>query len=95
MTNSANIQTAYNKFYRCMRNYIWDFKTIDLLAELEISIYRRFPDIADTQKVLEKLKAKIDKTMKEDEEFQRAYDRLKKVLADTEVVFTIIRDINY
>ena len=95
MTNSADIQTAYNKFYKQMRNYIWEFKTVDLLAELEISIYKRFPDIEDTKKILEKLKAKIDKTMSDDEDFKKAYDKLAKVLSDTQVVFTLVRDINF
>ena len=95
MTNSAEIQNAYNKFYTQMRNYIWDFKTIDLLADLEIGIYRRFPNIEEVKRVLEKLRSKIDKVMVNDEDFQKAYDRLQKVLSDTKVVFTLVRDINF
>lgn len=95
MTNSAEIQNAYNKFYTQMRNYIWDFKTIDLLADLEIGIYRRFPNVEEVKRVLEKLRSKIDKVMVNDEDFQKAYDRLQKVLSDTKVVFTLVRDINF
>ena len=95
MTNSAEIQNAYNKFYTQMRNYIWDFKTIDLLADLEIGIYRRFPNVEEVKRVLEKLRSKIDKVMANDEDFQKAYDRLQKVLSDTKVIFTLVRDINF
>jgi len=95
MTNSAEIQTTYNKFYTYMRNYIWDFKTVDLLADLEIEIYKRFPNIDDAKRTLEKLKSKIDKTLREDEDFQKSYEKLFSTISDTDVVFTLVRDINF
>ena len=95
MVNSSDIQTAYNKFYVCMRNYIWDFKTVDLLAELEIAIYHRFPNIDETKNLLGKLRSKINKMLQTDEELKHAYDDLLEVLSDTDVVFALVRDINY
>lgn len=95
MTNSADIQTAYNKFYSFMRNYIWDFKTVDMLADVEIALYKRFPNVDETKKLLESLKSKIDKTMQGDEDFKKAYDKLFKTISDTDVVYTLVRDINF
>ena len=96
MTNSAELQTAYNKFYANIRNYIWDFKTVESLAELEIGIYKRFPNIEDVKKSLDKLGVKISKTMQDDEDFKRSFEKLKNLLSDTDSknVYTTLRDIN-
>lgn len=95
MVNSSDIQTAYNKLYVCMRDYIWDFKTVDLLAELEIAIYHRFPNIDETKNILGKLRSKINKMLQADEELKHAYDGLLEVLSDTNVVFALVKDVNH
>ena len=46
MVSANELQNLYNDIYVQMRMYIWDFGTIELLADFEIAVYQRFPDIS-------------------------------------------------
>ena len=45
MLNSAIIQRDYNRLYREVRKYIWDFEAVEALADLEVAVYQLCPDL--------------------------------------------------
>lgn len=80
MIQLQDITRKYVKFYTAMREYVWPFDTVQDLAELEISIYNRFPDTEDIKKRLNLLYMDIRDTLKEDEDLQKTYNKLKESL---------------
>lgn len=85
--DSSDIQNAYMKFYPCMMNYLWDLHTVMDLANLEIAIFKRFPDKEEMQKYVDSLEINIRDTFKEDEElgqleFKKTFEALKQCIED-------------
>lgn len=80
MTNANELQAAYVKLYRCMREYVWSFSTVELLAELEIAIYARFPDMDLVRSKFQALHLDIREQAKLDEELSEKIDALKELI---------------
>ena len=79
---SSDIQVAYTKLYACMMNYLWDFNTVKNLANLEIAIYKRFPDKEEMEKYINLLEHDIDDTFNnpeysDSEDFKKRFNVLK------------------
>lgn len=72
-----------------MRNYIWDFKTVEVLANLEVDTYRRFPNVDDIIKDTNQLKRLISTTdvFQDDLEFQTSFNRFEDLLSDIDTVY--------
>lgn len=88
---AQDIQNAYLKFYPFMMQYLWDIKTVMNLANLEIAIYKIFPDKDEMEKYLNLLEIDIRDTYRDDtgedkelQHFQEAFDHLKSYIEDYE-----------
>lgn len=86
---SQDIQNAYLKFYPFMMQYLWDIKTVMNLANLEIAIYKIFPDKDEMERYLNLLEIDIRDTYRDDtgedaecKEFQAAFDHLRSYIED-------------
>ena len=90
MISSAEIQSAYVNLYRNIRNYIWDFKTVECLAELEIAVYTSFPDITDVRNKFNQLYIDIRSQFEEDEEFKKAAEEFKELIEKDETFYSKI-----
>lgn len=82
---SIDIQNAYQKLYVFLMGYLWDYKVVEALANLEISCYKTFPDKDEMLKYLDELRKGIQATYnelsKEDEpEFEKACTRLANAI---------------
>jgi len=82
---SADIQNAYQKLYVFLMEYLWDYKVVEALANLEISCYKTFPDKDEMLKYLDELRKGIQATYnelsKDDEpEFEKACTRLANTI---------------
>lgn len=80
-----DIQVKYQKLYTIMRDYIWEFDVVKALAQLEVSVYQKFPNKEDMQNNLETLDVSIRDTYSElsqadDEAFQKAYEQLESYI---------------
>ena len=86
MIQATLLQSLYNKLYKQLRKYIWDFKTVESLADFEIAVYQRFPEINDIEKAFFKLRRDIVNSpiYKDDEDLQYALDGFEKQLEDAE-----------
>lgn len=86
MTPATKLQSLYNKLYIRLREYIWDFKTVETLADLEVSVYRRFPSKEEVEKYFYRLKKDImsAEVYREDEDLQNAVINFENQLDDTD-----------
>lgn len=87
MITSSDLQVKYEKLYEFLMNYLWEFTTVQALANLEIAIFKRFPDKDEIQKYLRELEADISRTYNElaeaDEiEFKETFEDLKQAVED-------------
>ena len=80
MLSSIDIQRKYVEFYRNMRNYIWPYSAVECLADLEIETYKAFPDVNNIRKKLFELYPYIKNTLRDDEDFNSAYEDFRDAL---------------
>ena len=86
---SADLQAKYEKLYAFLMEYLWEFKTVQALANLELAIFKRFPDKEEMQKCFRALKLEIFHTYKElseddQKDFEKAVDDLEQSIEDYE-----------
>jgi curved DNA-binding protein CbpA len=68
-----------------MMDYLWDFKVVESLANLEIACYKAFPDKPEMLKALKSLRTGINATfteLKEDDEleFEDTFNALDQII---------------
>ena len=84
---SSDIQVNYEKLYKFLMGFLWEFSTVQALANLEIAIFKRFPDKDEMEKCLHELKIDIDETYNEladddEEDFKKAVEELEQSIED-------------
>jgi hypothetical protein len=84
---SLDIQNKYQKLYKFLMKFLWDYQTVEALANLEIECYKSFPDKDEMQKYLEDLKYRIKNTYNElteddEPEFEKTFKMLEKTIDD-------------
>lgn len=90
MISSLRIQSAYVDLYTQVRKYIWDFATVEKLADLEVAVYKTFPSMEDVSKCFDKLRSDLKSKEKDDEDLKNACDKFKQVIdSDSETYFKV------
>lgn len=84
---SKDIQNRYQKLYTFMMQYLWEYRVVESLANLEIACYRAFPDKDDMVKYLAELRRSISETyseLSEDDqpEFKDTFERFASAIED-------------
>lgn len=87
MVTSSDLQVQYEHLYKFLMDFLWEFTTVQALADLEIAIFRRFPDKEEMLKCLNELKLDISSTYNElaeddETEFKETFDDLEKAIED-------------
>jgi len=90
---AKDIQSAYLQFYPCMMKYLWDMKAVTTLANLEIAIYKAFPDKEEMQKYVNSLDIEIRDTYNNEEDVNAA--DLKKTFEHLKSYIESYEDIGY
>lgn len=87
--SSNRLQSAYNTLYVNLRNYIWDFNIVEAIADLEVSVYRAFPDINDVKQCIDNLKSMIISCdiLSDDEKLKSAFDDFYELLNDADSIY--------
>lgn len=86
---SSDIQVKYEQLYGFLMDFLWEFNTVQALANLEIAIFKRFPDKDEMIRCLANLKRSIIYTANElaedDEiEFKEAIEDLEDAINNYE-----------
>ena len=89
MIQATLLQSLYNKLYKQLRKYIWDFKTVESLADFEVAVYQRFPTRDDVERAFFKLRRDVVNSpiYKDDEDLQDALDDFEKQLEDADQIY--------
>lgn len=87
MITSSDIQVKYEKLYEFLMDFLWEFQVVQALANLEIAIFKRFPDKEEMLKYLTELNRGISYTyndLADDDkiEFKEAYEDLETAIND-------------
>ena len=94
MIDSMEIRLLYNDLYVQMRKYIWDYETVECLADLEVSCYSVFQNLDDVRMNLHKLNSFIYDIRHDDEELDNAMIAFEEALEDAENVFVKLDFVN-
>jgi hypothetical protein len=86
-----DISYAYVKLYRELRNYIWPYETVEHIAELEIAVHNRFPNLQDVRTYFNLLCQDINRSDIEDEDLDRAIEQFRSYIeSDDSTVYAIL-----
>ena len=82
---SKDIQARYIKLYKFLMQYLWEYPTVEALANLELECYKTFPNKDAMLKYLRDLEHKINSTyneLTEDDlpEFKETFEGFKKLI---------------
>lgn len=86
---SSDLQVKYERLYKFLMGFLWEFSVVQDLANLEISIFKRFPDKDEMLKCLKELDFDISHTYNElaeddDTEFKDAFEDLQAAIEEFE-----------
>ena len=87
LVTSADIQIKYEHLYKFLMDFLWEFQVVQAIANLEIAIFKRFPDKEEMERCLRDLKREISYTYNEldeddDVEFKEAVEDLEGAIED-------------
>ena len=74
--SSLDLRNAYCDLYAEVRRYLWDIKTLEVLAEVEVECFTAFPDINKIRMLLVKLRTYMSQAIKSDEFLSGAFDSM-------------------
>ena len=87
MINSAKIQHMYNRLYKEVRKYIWDFAAVEALADLEVEVYKTCPNLYDIQNKLDKFRYYTVDVEREDDDLVKAFKRFEELIQSDDTPF--------
>ena len=93
MISSVVIQTQYQKLYSALREYLWPFDTVELIADLEIACYQAFPAIEDVKSRISNLRREISSVLKDDEELSTQFDEFEEMLNGQDTVYLTLNKV--
>lgn len=93
MISANELQNSYVQLYKQVREYIWPLSTVEHLADLEVSIYSRFPDMEDIRKQFKLLKSCMIDEIREDEELKSALDNFNKLIEDANTFYSSLNQV--
>ena len=86
MILSSDVQSKYNDLYLQLRNYIWDFKAVQAIANLEIAVYKAIPEMNAIRKAFNNLVYQVKPVSDTDEDVEKAMNSFKKLIeSDDEI----------
>lgn len=94
MISSLELQAKYNNLYEQIRKYIWRFDVVNSLADLEIEVYKSFPDINQVRKYFYALNYGVSDTARDDEDLKSALDSFKDMIESDDDIYTNILRVN-
>jgi len=91
MISAQIYRNHYIDLYSELSNYLWDFETVKLIAELEIESHKIFPNVSILTQLLRTLRQHIMNTMLEDEALSNAQIAFEEAIKENEDIVVFIR----
>ena len=87
MISDVEIQNAYIDLYEVVRNYIWEYSAVIVLAELEIECFKRFFDVQKIRNLLNSFTSYCRHIIIDDEELQIALNSFYNILDNSNITY--------
>lgn len=87
MLTSPNLQQAYIEMYKAIREYIWDFRTVETLANLEIETFVAFPNLLKVKQLYSELKLLTNDVAAEDKDLEKSMQKFGDLLEDVNSLY--------
>lgn len=94
MINAMDLRNSYNKLYTEFRRYIWDFKIVEYLADLEIECYNTCPNIPEVRLAFMKLKQGVRDVLRDDEDLEKVFDSFDKLIQESDEAYVKLNQVN-
>lgn len=90
MTSSVIIQNKYISLYKLLRNYLWNFQTVEDIAELEMECFRALPDVDRIKMKLNAVSNAAIYVTRDDDKLKECLDSFYELLTDSSVCKKIL-----
>lgn len=90
MTSSVIIQNKYISLYKLLRNYLWNFQTVEDIAELEMECFRALPDVDRIKMKLNAVSNAAIYVIRDDDKLKECLDSFYALLEDPSVYKKIL-----
>lgn len=90
MTSSVIIQNKYISLYKLLRNYLWNFQTVEDIAELEMECFRALPDVGRIKIKLNAVSNAAIYVIRDDDKLKECLDSFYELLNDSSVCKKIL-----
>lgn len=90
MTSSVIIQNKYISLYKLLRNYLWNFQTVEDIAELEMECFRALPDVDRIKTKLNAVSNAAIYVIRDDDKLKECLDSFYELLNDSSVCKKIL-----
>ncbi len=90
MTSSVIIQNKYISLYKLLRNYLWNFQTVEDIAELEMECFRALPDVDRIKMKLNAVSNAAIYVIRDDDKLKECLDSFYELLNDSSVCKKIL-----
>lgn len=90
MTSSVIIQNKYISLYKLLRNYLWNFQTVEDIAELEMECFRALPDVDRIKMKLNAVSNAAIYVIRDDDKLKECLDSFYELLEDSSVCKKIL-----
>lgn len=90
MTSSVIIQNKYISLYKLLRNYLWNFQTVEDIAELEMECFRALPDVDRIKTKLNAVSNAAIYVTRDDDKLKECLDSFYELLNDSSVCKKIL-----
>lgn len=87
MLTSTSLQQAYIEIYKAIREYIWEFRTVETLANLEIETFVAFPNLIKVKQLYSELKLLTNEVAAEDKELEKSMKKFGDLLEDVNSLY--------
>ena len=87
MISVFQLQQKYINLYKQFRDYIWDYDTVEMLANLEIAIFKACPNIYECKNLFNTLRSNIQDVILEDEDLNEAVQDFSDLLDENSDVY--------
>ena len=87
MISAKQIQNAYVDLYEKLREYIWPAHVVSKIADLEISVYRAFPDLIEIKNNFNSLRGSCLSYIKDDELMNESFENFDELVDVSDTLY--------